>query len=153
MGVPFAIDVNAGWRMPFTGLLCKQPPYGGIRAIDIATGKTLWDRPLGTARTNGPFGIPSHLPVTIGTPNNGGSVVTAGGVIFVAAATDNLIRAIDLRTGKTLWSDVLPAGGQATPIVYEQGGREYLVIVAGGHHFMETPIGDAVIAYALPKRA
>lgn len=150
---PYAINVNAGWRMPFTGLLCKQPPYGGIRAIDIATGKTLWDRPLGTARTNGPFGIPSHLPVTIGTPNNGGSVVTAGGVIFVAAATDNLIRAIDLRTGKTLWSDVLPAGGQATPIVYEQGGREYLVIVAGGHHFMETPIGDAVIAYALPKRA
>ena len=92
------------------------------------------------------------LPFTIGTPNNGGSVVTAGGVVFVAAATDNLIRAIDLATGKTLWSDVLPAGGQATPMVYESGGREYLVIVAGGHHFMETPIGDAVIAYALPSQ-
>ncbi|KAB2848966.1 MAG: PQQ-binding-like beta-propeller repeat protein, partial [Sphingopyxis terrae] len=115
---PYAIDVNAGWRLPFTGMLCKQPPYGGIRAIDIATGKTIWDRPLGTARTNGPFGIPSMLPVTIGTPNNGGSVVTAGGLIFIAAATDNLIRAMDLKTGKTVWSDVLPAGGQATPMVY-----------------------------------
>ncbi|MES2056947.1 MAG: membrane-bound PQQ-dependent dehydrogenase, glucose/quinate/shikimate family [Pseudomonadota bacterium] len=150
-GTPYAVDVNAGWRMKFTGLLCKQPPYGGIRAIDIRTGKTIWDRPLGTARTNGPFGIPSMLPINIGTPNNGGSVVTAGGLVFVAAATDNLIRAIDLRTGKVVWSDVLPAGGQATPMVYEQGGREYLVIMAGGHHFMETPIGDSVVAYALPK--
>lgn len=91
------------------------------------------------------------LPITIGTPNNGGSVVTAGGLIFVAAATDNLIRAIDLRTGKTLWKDVLPAGGQATPITYEIGGKQYLVIYAGGHHFMKTPIGDEVVAYALPS--
>ncbi len=148
---PYAIDVNAGWQLPFTGMLCKQPPYGGIRAINMATGKTIWDRPLGEARTNGPFGIPSMLPITIGTPNNGGSVVTAGGLIFVAAATDNLIRAIDLRTGKTLWKDVLPAGGQATPITYEFGGRQYLVIYAGGHHFMKTPIGDEVVAYALPS--
>lgn len=147
---PYAIDVNAGWRLPFTGMLCKQPPYGGIRAIDMATGKTIWDKPLGEARTNGPFGIPSMLPVTIGTPNNGGSVVTAGGVIFVAAATDNLIRAIDLRTGKVLWKDVLPAGGQATPMTYMVNGKQYLVIAPGGHHFMETPIGDQVIAYALP---
>ncbi|MGV8931241.1 MAG: membrane-bound PQQ-dependent dehydrogenase, glucose/quinate/shikimate family [Luteimonas sp.] len=149
-GTPYAINVNAGWRMP-TGLLCKQPPYGGIRAIDLATGKTLWDRPLGTARANGPFGIPSHLPIVIGTPNNGGSVVTAGGLVFLAAATDNLIRAIDINTGETVWQDVLPAGGQATPMVYAAGGRQYLVIMAGGHHFMETPEGDYVIAYALPK--
>ncbi len=147
---PYAIDVNAGWRLPFTGMLCKQPPYGGIRAIDIATGKTIWDRPLGTARTNGPFGIPSMLPVTIGTPNNGGAVVTASGLVFIAAATDNLIRAIDLKTGKTVWSDVLPAGGQATPMTYEANGKQYLVIYAGGHHFMETPVGDEVVAYALP---
>ena len=149
VGTPYAIDVNAGWRLPLTGLLCKEPPYGGIRAIDLRTGKTLWDRPLGTARTNGPFGIPSHLPVSIGTPNNGGAVVTAGGLVFVAAATDNLIRAIDLKTGKTVWQDVLPAGGQATPMTYEVGGKQYLVIMTGGHHFMETPIGDQVIAYAL----
>ncbi len=153
---PYAIDVNAGWRLSFwplgangTGMLCKQPPYGGIRAIDMATGKTIWDRPFGEARTNGPFGIPSMLPITIGTPNNGGSVVTAGGLIFVAAATDNLIRAIDLKTGKTVWKDVLPAGGQATPMVYEANGKEYLVLYAGGHHFMQTPVGDEVVAYAL----
>ncbi len=151
-GVPYAIDVNAGWRMKSTGMLCKQPPYGGIRAIDIRTGRTVWDRPLGTARKNGPFGIPSMLPLTIGTPNNGGSVVTAGGLIFIAAATDDLIRAIDIETGETVWSDVLPAGGQAGPMVYEQDGRQYLVIMAGGHHFMETPAGDYVIAYALPER-
>jgi len=131
-------------------MLCKQPPYGGIRAIDMATGKTIWDRPLGEARTNGPFGIPSMLPWTIGTPNNGGAVVTAGGVIFIAAATDNLIRAIDLKTGKVLWKDVLPAGGQATPMTYMINGKQYLVIAPGGHHFMETPIGDQVVAYALP---
>lgn len=148
---PYAVDVNAGWRLPFTGMLCKQPPYGGIRAIDMATGKTIWDRPLGEARTNGPFGIPSMLPVTIGTPNNGGAVVTAGGLIFIAAATDNLIRAIDLRTGETLWKDVLPGGGQATPMTYEVNGRQYLVIMAGGHHFMETPVSDELVAYALPE--
>ncbi|MFN3559050.1 MAG: membrane-bound PQQ-dependent dehydrogenase, glucose/quinate/shikimate family, partial [Brevundimonas sp.] len=124
-GAPYAISVNAGWRMPFTGLLCKEPPYGGIRTIDLRTGRTLWDRPLGQATKNGPFGIPSMLPVEIGTPNNGGAVVTAGGVIFIAAATDDLIRAIDLKTGKTLWTDKLPGGGQANPMVYEVGGRQF----------------------------
>ncbi|NIJ95302.1 quinoprotein glucose dehydrogenase [Xanthomonas campestris] len=152
-GTPYAINVNAGWRLPFTKLLCKQPPYGGIRAIDLASGKTLWDRPFGSARGNGPFGIRSGLPIEIGTPNNGGSVVTAGGLIFIAAATDDLIRAIDLATGKELWHAKLPAGGQANPMVYAYNGREYLVIMAGGHHFMETPAGDAVVAYALPQKA
>ena len=150
IGAPYAIDVNAGWRM-FTGLLCKQPPYGGIRAIDLATGETVWDRPFGQALNNGPFGIPSMLPIDIGTPNNGGPVVTAGGLIFVAATTDNLIHAIDVETGKTLWTDKLPGGGQTTPIVYEQDGRQFVVIAPGGHHFMETPVSDAVIAYALPS--
>ncbi|MFT5694012.1 MAG: glucose dehydrogenase [Oceanicoccus sp.] len=61
-GAPCGIDVNAGWRMPITQLLCKKPPYGGISAIDLDTGEQLWDRPLGTARRNGPFGIHSMLP-------------------------------------------------------------------------------------------
>lgn len=150
-GAPFAISIRAGWRMPVTGLPCKAPPYGGIRAIDLASGETLWDRPFGTARTNGPFGIASHLPIVIGTPNNGGPAVTAGGLIFIAAATDNLIHAIDIDTGETLWTDVLPAGGQASPMVYAVDGRQFVVIMAGGHHFMETPRGDYVIAYALPE--
>jgi quinoprotein glucose dehydrogenase len=151
VGTPYAVDVNAGWRLPFTRLLCKQPPYGGIRAVDLRSGKTLWDRPFGSARGNGPFGIRSGLPIEIGTPNNGGSVVTASGLVFIAAATDDLLRAIDLKTGKELWHAPLPAGGQANPMIYEQNGRQYVVIMAGGHHFMETPAGDYVIAYALPK--
>lgn len=151
LGVPYAIDVNAGWRMPWTGLLCKQPPYGGIRAIELATGRTLRDRPLGTARKNGPFGIPSYLPFDIGTPNNGGAVMVASGLVFIAAATDDLIRAIDIETGETLWQAALPAGGQATPITFEADGRQYLAIFAGGHHFMETPIGDVLLAFALPE--
>jgi quinoprotein glucose dehydrogenase len=147
-GTPYGILVNAGWQMP-TGVLCTRPPYGGIRAIDLATGKTLWDRPFGSARRNGPFGMPTFIPLEIGTPNNGGSAVTAGGLIFIAAATDDLIKALDINTGEIVWSDVLPAGGQATPIVYEQGGKEFLLIMAGGHHFMMTPPGDSLIAYAL----
>lgn len=150
-GVPVAVNVNAGWQLAATGMLCKEPPYGGIRAIDIRDGRTVWDRPLGTARENGPFGLPTGLPINIGTPNNGGSVVTRGGLIFIAAATDNLIRAIDITTGKTVWSAPLPAGGQANPMVYEQDGREFVVITATGHHFMHTPRGNFVVAYALPK--
>jgi quinoprotein glucose dehydrogenase len=149
-GTPYAIDVNAGWRLPLTKLLCKEPPYGGIRAISLSTGQTIWDRPFGTARANGPWGLAFGIPFTIGTPNNGGAVVTAGGLIFVAAASDNLIRAIDARTGETLWTDVLPGGGQANVMTYQANGRQYVVVMAGGHHFMETPISDALVAYALP---
>jgi quinoprotein glucose dehydrogenase len=90
------------------------------------------------------------LPVEIGTPNNGGAVVTAGGLIFIAAATDDLFRAIDMTTGETLWQVVLPAGGQSTPFAFEAGGRQFIGIMAGGHHFMETPIGDHVLVWALP---
>lgn len=147
---PYGIRVNAGWRVPLTGLLCKQPPYGGLTAIDLKTRKVLWDRPFGSARKNGPFGIPSMLPVDIGTPNNGGGVVTASGLFFIAAATDDILRAVDIRTGKEVWQVKLPAGGQATPMIYETNGRQIVVINAGGHDFMETPIGDYFIAYALP---
>jgi len=150
-GSPYAVSIQA-WRNSLTGVPCSRPPFGGIMAIDLNTREVLWNEPLGTARRNGPFGISSHLPVKVGTPNNGGPVITAGGLIFIAAATDNLIRAIDIDTGEVLWEDVLPAGGQATPMTYEANGRQYLVIVAGGHHFMETPPGDYVVAYSLPAK-
>jgi len=150
-GTPYAIDVNAGWRLPLTKLLCKEPPYGGIRAISLSTGQTIWDRSFGTARANGPWGLAFGIPFTIGTPNNGGAVVTAGGLIFIAAASDNLIRAIDAETGETLWTDVLPGGGQANVMTYQVDGRQYVVVMAGGHHFMETPISDALVAYVLPQ--
>ena len=146
---PYGIAVSP-FLMPLTQVLCNEPPYGMITAIDMHTRKVLWEHPLGTARANGPFGIHTGMPIEVGTPNNGGPIITAGGLVFVAAATDNLIRAIDIKTGKVLWQDVLPAGGQATPMTYAQNGRQYIVIMAGGHHFMRTPPGDYVIAYALP---
>ena len=97
-GLPYGQDVNTGWVLGSTGVICKQPPFGRIRAIDLATGKTLWDHPLGTAQRNGPWGIPSMLPFVIGLPNNGGSITTAGGLVFVAATTDDFLRAIDIET-------------------------------------------------------
>ena len=149
-GAPYAIEVNAGWRQEWTGLLCKEPPYGGIRAIDMATGQTLWDKPFGTARKNGPFRIPSMLPIDIGTPNNGGAVLTASGLIFIAATTDDLFRAMDIETGEVLWEVALPAGGQSNPFAFEVNDKQYIGLQTGGHHFMETPIGDQVIVWALP---
>ncbi|WP_116654237.1 membrane-bound PQQ-dependent dehydrogenase, glucose/quinate/shikimate family [Pelagibacterium sediminicola] len=150
-GTPYGVEVNAGWRVPFTDMLCTQPPYGGIMAVDLETREVLWDKPFGTARKNGPFGIPSMLPFDIGTPNNAGAVVTASGLIFIAATTDDLFRAMDIETGEVLWETDLPAGGQASPVTYEADGRQYVVINAGGHTFMETPIGDYFLAYALPE--
>lgn len=134
-----------------TKMLCSEPPYGMISAIDLHSKKVLWQHPLGTAERNGPFNLKTYLPINIGLPNNGGPIITAGGVVFVAATTDNKIRAIDLKTGKELWHDLLPAGGQATPMTYSQNGEQYLVIMAGGHHFMKTPVGDYLVAYKLPK--
>ncbi len=72
------------------------------------------------------------------------------GLVFIAATTDGVIRAFDIDTGEVLWTDILPAGGQTTPITYESNGRQFLVLAPGGHHFMETPVGDHVIAWALP---
>ncbi|MER2298483.1 MAG: pyrroloquinoline quinone-dependent dehydrogenase [Pseudomonas sp.] len=151
INAPYAISVNAGWRNWGTGVPCSAPPYGGIRAVSLDTGKTVWDEPLGTARRNGPFGIPSHLPLNIGLPNNGGTVVTAGGLTFVGAATDNLFRAIDTTTGEVLWEDVLNVGAQANPISYEVNGEQYVLVSASGHAFMETGTSDEIIAYKLRK--
>lgn len=93
-GEPYAIRVNAGWRNWGTGAPCAAPPYGGICTISLDTGATIQDEPLGTARRNGPFGIPSYLPFNTGLPNNGGTVTTAGGLTLVGTATDNLFRAV-----------------------------------------------------------
>jgi quinoprotein glucose dehydrogenase len=105
-------DVNTDWVSDL-GVICKQPPFGMIKAIDLATGKTLWDRPLGTSERNGLGGLPSLLPFEIGLPNNGGVLTTGSGVAFVGATTDDDFRAIDVKTGKTLWQDKLAASGHA----------------------------------------
>jgi quinoprotein glucose dehydrogenase len=80
-------------------------------------------------------------------------MVTAGGLVFTAAAMDDTLRAFDASSGKLVWSQPLPAGGQATPMSYEIGGRQYIVIAAGGHGKLQTKLGDAVIAYALPTKS
>jgi len=89
------------------------------------------------------------LPPT-GVENYGGPVVTAGGLVFIAAAKDEMFRAFDCRTGKLLWQTKLPAGGYATPACYEVAGRQYVVIGCGGGK-MGTKSGDSYVAFALPK--
>jgi quinoprotein glucose dehydrogenase len=85
-------------------------------------------------------------------PNIGGPITTAGGVAFLSGTLDYYVRAYDVTTGRQLWRDRLPAGGQATPMSYQGAdGRQYVVVVAGGHGSTGTKAGDAIIAYALPK--
>jgi quinoprotein glucose dehydrogenase len=149
-GVPYA-DNGGPWMSPLD-MPCLAPPWGYLGAIDLKTRKFLWRQPIGTGYDSGPMRLRSFVKITIGTPNNGGSLVTRGGVTFIAATLDRYLRAFDTQTGKLLWEGRLPAGGQAAPMSYEAGGRQYVVIAAGGHSFMQTKLGDSVIAYALPKQ-
>jgi quinoprotein glucose dehydrogenase len=131
------------------GLPCTPPPWGSLSAVDLRSGEIKWQVPLGSTRDLAPFFVPSR---TLGTPNLGGPIVTAGGLIFIGAAMDNYLRAFDIDTGKELWKGRLPAGGQATPMTYRAGpgNRQFVVIAAGGHGGLGTDQGDAVVAFALP---
>lgn len=149
-GTPYEVTVKP-W-LNALGAPCIRPPWGKMVAIDLATRKIVWQRPLGTTRDMGLFKTHINLPLPTGIFNIGGNVVTAGGLIFVGAYADDYIRALDEKTGKVVWQARLPAGGQATPSVYQgRDGREYVVIAAGGHGGLGTRNGDAVIAYALPR--
>lgn len=123
------------------GIPCVKPPWGELTAVDMRRGKILWQVPLG---------VTPYLHFHFGVPNMGGPIVTAGGLIFIAATVDDDIRAFDLATGKVVWKYHLPAGGQATPMTYAVNGRQYMVIVAGGHGGLGTKRGDYVMAFALP---
>jgi quinoprotein glucose dehydrogenase len=131
---------------------CQAPPYGHITAFDLSTRQIVWRHTLGTSRNQGPFGIPTRLPMPSGVPNMGGSVTTAGGLVFIAATADSTFRAFDLQTGAELWHDDLPRDGIAGPMSYTgRDGRQYVVIAAGGHGGLTAHPGDAVVSYALPK--
>ena len=129
------------------GLPCTAPPWGSLAAVDLRRNAIRWQVVLGSTRDRTPWFVPSR---TIGMPNMGGPLITAGGLVFIGAATDNYLRAFDIETGSELWKGRLPAGGQATPMSYEVGGRQFVVIAAGGHGGLKTKQGDYVIAFALP---
>ena len=147
---PYVAVVQA-WIGIF-GAPCNAPPWGHLTAVDLKTRRVLWREVLGTARDTGLFGSHLGVPIKTGVPNLGGSIVTAGGLAFIAATTDQYLRAFDLRTGKVVWKMRLPAGAQATPMTYRGAdGRQYVVITAGGHGALGTRYGDYTLAYALPR--
>ena len=128
------------------GVPAISPPWGTLNAIDLAKGEILWKVTLGEYPQLVAKGIRNT-----GAKNFGGPVLTAGGVIFIAATPDAKMRAFDKYTGRVLWEHALPAGGYATPSVYMMEGRQYVVIAAGGGGKLGTPHGDSIVAFALPQ--
>ena len=119
---------------------CVKPPWGTLAAVDMERGVIKWQIPLGDTPL---------IHLNLGMPSIGGPIVTAGGVIFIAASLDDRLRAFNTDDGKLLWAATLPAGGQATPMTYAIAGRQYVVIAAGGYKD-ESTRGDYLVAYALP---
>ncbi len=130
------------------GVPCTPPPWGSLHAVDLESGELRWSVPLGTLRDI--VGMP-FFPITVGLPNLGGPLLTRSGLIFIGAAMDDYLRAFDVESGEELWRGRLPAGGQATPMSYLAGGRQFVVIAAGGHGRAGTRLGDAIVAFALPR--
>lgn len=148
--------VNPYWQMPYnsTGynkFLTKEgypavaPPWGTLTAIDLQSGKIVWKNTLGDTPEFKEKGI--HT----GTENYGGPVVTAGGLLFIAATKDGMFRAFNKRNGKLLWEVALPFPGFATPSIYEVDGQQFIVIACGGGK-LGTASGDAYVAYAIKRR-
>ena len=137
-------------RSPF-GVPCNPTPWGALTAIDLKTGKQLWQSTLGTTRDLAP--IPISLKT--GTPSLGGPLMTAGGLTFIGGTVDNFIRAFDNRTGQELWKSRLPAPGIATPMSYliksEDGDMQQIVVIAaGGHGRAPGNLSDTLVAFAIP---
>ncbi len=122
-----------------------KPPWGLLNAINLNTGEFAWRTVLGEYVELTARGVPQT-----GTESIGGTIVTAGGLVFVAATKDERMHAFDKQTGKLLWEYQLPAGGYATPSTYMVNGRQYVLIAAGGAGKMGTKAGDAFVAFALP---
>jgi quinoprotein glucose dehydrogenase len=143
-GAPYAM-----YREPLMspgGLPCVPPPWGKLTAVDLNTGEIRWDVPLGRIPQIALFPKSSEF----GSINLGGSMVTAGGLVFIAAAMDDKLRAFDIETGKVVWEGQLPASAQAAPMTYQINGKQFVVICAGGHGKLGTKMGDHVVAFTLP---
>ncbi|GAB1577321.1 glucose/quinate/shikimate family membrane-bound PQQ-dependent dehydrogenase [Bordetella petrii] len=146
-GTPYGVELN-----PFLsplGLPCKAPAWGYVVGVDLQSNEVVWKKRIGTIRDSLPhlFQLP---PLKIGVPGLGGPISTAGNLMFVAATQDNYLRAFDVTDGDLLWEGRLPAGGQATPMTYAVDGKQYVVVMAGGHGSFGTKMGDYLVAYALP---
>ena len=122
------------------GTPCSPQPWGALVAVNLNTGTKSWVTPQGT-------NIPGKQTGSIGL---GGPVVTAGGLVFIGATSEPLLRAFDSRSGKQLWEASLPAAANATPMTYQVYGRQFVVVAAGGEGMLGNPQNDAVVAFALP---
>lgn len=147
-GAPYGVrrePLMSPWGLP-----CTAPPWGTLVNVDLRRKRIVWEVPLGSTTTMGPWFAPAR---DFGVPSMGGPIITAGNLVFIAGTIDSELRAFDIDTGRLLWKHHLPAGGQATPMTYRAGRdeRQYLVICAGGSGPLGTPIGDSVIAFALPR--
>ncbi len=127
------------------GYPATRPPWGTLNAVDMTTFELLWKVPLGSY----PELLERGIPPT-GTQHFGGCVATAGGLVFVGGSADEKFRAFSAATGEVLWETQLPAGGYATPAVYQMDGQQYVVIAAGGGNRNGTPSGDTYAAFTLP---
>lgn len=125
---------------------CQQPPWGQLWAINVNTGEVAWQIPFGTIpelEAKGVYGT--------GALNFGGTIATAGGLVFIAATGDHIFHAFDAKTGKLLWQTTLESGSYTVPMTYEsRNGKQYVVMVATGGSFFDTTAGDSVFAFALP---
>jgi glucose dehydrogenase len=130
-------------------LPCQQPPWGRLVAVDLASGSIAWSVPLGVVDALRERGIAAKT----GAPNLGGSIATAGGLVFVAGTNDRRFRAFDSATGEELWETILEASGHATPITFlgHESGKQYVVITAGGGGLFSQDAGDSVVAFTIPE--
>ena len=145
-GAPYGVIMGA-FLSPL-GLPCQAPAWGYVAAVDLTTHKVIWKHKNGTVRDSSPIPI----PLTMGVPSLGGSFTTASGLAFLSGTLDQYLRAYDVRDGKVLWEGRLPAGAQTTPMTYTgKDGRQYVLVMAGGHGSLGTRQGDYVMAFALPE--
>jgi quinoprotein glucose dehydrogenase len=147
-GTPFVMQ--RGILISPLGVPCTRPPWGKLVGVNLETGSIAWSVPLGTIEDLAPAPVPN---LKLGVPVMGGAISTAAGLVFVAGAADDYLRAFDIESGDELWRGRLPAGGQATPMTYSIAGRQYVVIAAGGYGSLGTTLGDFVVAFALPREA
>ncbi len=146
-GTPYAVE-QGPLLSPFLSP-CTAPPWSQLVAVDMSVGEIKWKIPFGVLDKV----MPMPLPLKWGGPLAGGPIVTAGGLIFIGATADSRFRAFDIDTGMELWQDRMPTSAMATPMTYERGGRQYVVIAAGGHSWYYTRgVSDYLLAYALPER-